>query len=50
MNRSPSSSSFLPLPMPGTPAWRARVTSLLRSADTHVLLAFWLFGEIDLYK
>lgn len=45
MSPSPSSSTILPLPMPGTPAWRARVASILSSADTHVLLAFWLFGE-----
>lgn len=41
----PSSATILSLPMPGTPAWRARVASVLSSADTHVLLAFWLFGE-----
>lgn len=45
MSPSPSSSAILPLPMPGTPAWRARIASIFSSADTHVLLAFWLFGE-----
>lgn len=45
MSPPPSSSTILTLPMPGTPAWRARVASILSSADTQVLLAFWLFGE-----
>lgn len=33
--------------MPGTPAWRARITSVFRNADAHVLVAFWLFGLIN---
>lgn len=44
MSPPPSSSALLPLPMPGTPAWRARIASIFSSADSHVLLAFWLFG------
>lgn len=44
---SPSlTSSRLHLPMPGTPAWRARIATILNSPDTHVLVAFWLFGEL----
>lgn len=42
MSPSPSSSGLLP--MPGTPAWRARIASVFRNADAHVLVAFWLFG------
>lgn len=30
--------------MPGTPAWRARIATVFRNADAHVLVAFWLFG------
>ncbi|KAG8160574.1 hypothetical protein KVR01_010110 [Diaporthe batatas] len=45
MSPSPSSSGLLP--MPGTPAWRARIASVFRNADAHVLVAFWLFGLIN---
>lgn len=43
----PSSSSSALLPMPGTPAWRARIAAVFQNADTHVLVAFWLFGLIN---
>ncbi|PSR77243.1 batten's disease protein Cln3 [Coniella lustricola] len=33
--------------MPGSPAWRARITNMLASPDSHVLVAFWLFGLIN---
>lgn len=33
--------------MPGTPAWRARIASVFRNADAHVLVAFWLFGLVN---
>ncbi|KUI62791.1 Protein btn-1 [Cytospora mali] len=44
---SPSSASYALLPMPGTPAWRARIKAVFSNADTHVLVAFWLFGLIN---
>ncbi|CAN8103902.1 unnamed protein product [Discula destructiva] len=48
MSPSPSPANrILPLPMPGSPAWRARCAGVLRSADTHMLIAFWLFGLIN---
>lgn len=45
MSSSASNSGFLPLPMPGTAAWRTRIAAIFSSANTHVLLAFWLFGQ-----
>lgn len=36
--------------MPGTPAWRARIASIVTSPETHVLIAFWLFGELPHYR
>lgn len=45
MSSSVSNSGFLPLPMPGTSAWRTRIAAIFSSTNTHVLLAFWLFGE-----
>jgi len=47
MNRSPSASGFLPIPGSPSSSWalyRARLGAFLKSADTSVLVAFWLFG------
>ncbi|KAL2752386.1 hypothetical protein ACRALDRAFT_2022299 [Sodiomyces alcalophilus JCM 7366] len=48
--RSPSSSGLLPMPGSPSSSWalyRARVSALLRHVDTHVIVAFWLFGLIN---
>ncbi|KAL2117322.1 hypothetical protein VTJ04DRAFT_9490 [Mycothermus thermophilus] len=52
MNRSPSSSGLLPLPLPGAPssswaAYRARLYSFFTGTDGAVVVAFWLFGLIN---
>ncbi|KAK0642934.1 batten's disease protein Cln3 [Cercophora newfieldiana] len=50
MNRSASTSGLLPMPGAPSSSWavyRARLGNLLKSADTSVLLAFWLFGLIN---
>ncbi|KAL2265837.1 hypothetical protein VTJ83DRAFT_6937 [Remersonia thermophila] len=52
MNRSPSSSGLLPLPLPGAPssswaAYRARIASMFAGTDGRVVVAFWLFGLIN---
>lgn len=49
MTRSPSSSGLLPLPGAPSSSWalyRARFTTVLRNADTCVVIAFWLFGKL----
>ncbi|WQF81069.1 Putative batten's disease protein Cln3 [Colletotrichum destructivum] len=48
--RSPSSSGFLPMPGSPSSSWslyRARVSALLRHADTQVVVAFWFLGLIN---
>ncbi|EFQ33039.1 hypothetical protein CGRA01v4_13334 [Colletotrichum graminicola] len=48
--RSPSSSGFLPMPGSPSSSWalyRARLSALLRHADTQVVVAFWLLGLIN---
>lgn len=50
MNTSPSVFGLLPVPGAPSSSWvvyRARLVNLLRSADTSVLVAFWLFGLIN---
>ncbi|KAK4445181.1 batten's disease protein Cln3 [Podospora aff. communis PSN243] len=50
MNRSPSASGLLPMPGAPSSSWalyRARLENILKSADTSVLIAFWLFGLIN---
>ncbi|KAL1842462.1 hypothetical protein VTJ49DRAFT_5199 [Mycothermus thermophilus] len=52
MNRSPSSSGLLPLPLPGAPssswaAYRARIANVFAGTDGRVVVAFWLFGLIN---
>ncbi|KAK1982478.1 batten's disease protein Cln3 [Colletotrichum cereale] len=47
---SPSSSGFLPMPGSPSSSWalyRARLSALLRHADTRVVVAFWLLGLIN---
>jgi hypothetical protein len=51
MNRSPSASGLLPMPGAPSSSWalyRARLETILKSADTSVLIAFWLFGTPSL--
>ncbi|KAM4066791.1 CLN3 protein [Hirsutella rhossiliensis] len=48
--RSPSSSALLPMPGAPSSSWavyRARLSTLLRHADTRTLVAFWLLGLIN---
>ncbi|KAK3320481.1 CLN3 protein-domain-containing protein [Cercophora scortea] len=54
MNRPPSPSPLLTMPSPRMATWWARLrarfalsSSVLKEADTRVLLAFWLFGLIN---
>ncbi|KAH6848074.1 batten's disease protein Cln3 [Chaetomium sp. MPI-CAGE-AT-0009] len=50
MNRSPSSSGLLPMPGAPSSSWalyRARLSTMFRSADVSVVIAFWLFGLIN---
>ncbi|KAL2134159.1 hypothetical protein VTI74DRAFT_858 [Chaetomium olivicolor] len=50
MNRSPSASGLLPLPIAPSSSWalyRSRLTAVFHGADTSVLVAFWLFGLIN---
>jgi len=52
MNRSPSSSGFLPLPGSPGSSWaiyKARFRNLFQGADASVLIAFWLFGTCSPY-
>ncbi|KAF2678657.1 batten's disease protein Cln3 [Lentithecium fluviatile CBS 122367] len=37
----------MPLPMPGSPAYRARLKAVFEGADPRVCAAFWLFGLIN---
>ncbi|KAI0010101.1 Batten's disease protein Cln3 [Xylariaceae sp. FL0662B] len=50
MSRSPASSGLLPMPGSPSSSWalyRARLTAVFRSAETAVVIAFWLFGLIN---
>lgn len=47
-SRPPSTSALLPMPGAASSSWavyRARLSALLRHADTRILTAFWLLGE-----